>query len=131
MSRKQKGIGAERELLHMFWKHGWACIRVAGSGSSHYPSPDLVAGNKTRKLVIECKSTKNQIKYLSQEEIAQLKEFAVKFGAEPWIGVRFNILKWYFLSLDDLKTDRQMFAVSLTLAKAKGLLFEELIGKFG
>ena len=88
------------------------------------------AGNKTRKLAIECKSTKKQVKYLSQDDLTQLRDFASIFGAEPWIGIRFDVLKWYFISLEDLKTEKQMYAVSLALAKTKGLLFEELIGKF-
>ena len=56
MVGKKKGINAERELIHMFWAEKWAAIRVAGSGSSKYPSPDILAGNNLRKLAIECKA---------------------------------------------------------------------------
>ena len=38
MSLKSKGSNAERQLLHMFWDAGWACLRSAGSGSMNHPS---------------------------------------------------------------------------------------------
>lgn len=38
---KKKGIAAERELLHLLWDKGFACCRVAGSGSIPEPNCDL------------------------------------------------------------------------------------------
>lgn len=127
MSRKSKGINAERELVHMFWKNDWACIRVAGSGSSKYASPDILAGNAIRRIAIECKSTASSTQYLTKEEILNLKYFAEKFGAEPWVAVRFPSGKWFFINPEDLKETTSNYAVSIELAKTKGLLFEELI----
>ncbi|MBW2967284.1 Holliday junction resolvase, partial [Candidatus Woesearchaeota archaeon] len=37
MNRKAKGLSAERELIHMFWKNGWSALRVAASGAIKYP----------------------------------------------------------------------------------------------
>ena len=68
-----------------------------------------------------------QIKKFPEFEFEQLKEFAEKFGAEPWIGVRFDRLDWFFLGADDLKRTRRSFRFSLKNAKRIGLLFEELI----
>ena len=59
MSRKSKGINAERDLIHKFWNvEGWSAVRVAGSGSMKYPSADVLATNKLRRLAIECKTSK-------------------------------------------------------------------------
>ena len=127
LDRKGKGTNAERELIHMFWANDWAAVRVAGSGSSRYPSPDIVASNNQRKLAVECKSTKELSKYLNKAAVEQLKTFALKFGAEPWLAVRFDKIKWFFLSLEDLKETEKGFAVSEQLARSRGLLFEELI----
>ena len=33
VSKKSKGISAERELIHKFWGTGWAAVRVAGRGA--------------------------------------------------------------------------------------------------
>lgn len=128
MSRKSKGINAERDLIHKFWGvENWGAVRIAGSGSSRFPSPDIVAGNGPRKLAIECKSSKKPFKYLTKEETEQLKLFASIFGAEPWIAVKFD--KWFFLSLEDLKETKKSFVISLEGAKRKGILFEELVKK--
>lgn len=127
MSSKKKGINAERELIHMFWKNGWAAIRVAGSGSSRYPSPDILAGNNLRKLAIECKSISGSNKYLSFESIDQIEKFSKKFGAESWIGMRFDNVGWFFLTLEDIVKVGKTYKISKEIAKERGLLFEELI----
>lgn len=125
---KKKGTSAERELIHMFWNsEGWSAHRIAGSGSSKYPSPDVIAGNRRRILAIECKSTKESYQYLSKHEISMLIEFSDVFGAEPWIGIRFGRKGWYFISTDDLRETEKNFVVKLEDAQNKGLLFEEFI----
>jgi Holliday junction resolvase len=130
MSRKSVGINAERELIHLFWASGWSAVRVAGSGSSHYPSCDIIASNATRKLAIESKVTKDKSKYFSKEEINQLKQFSERFGAEPWIGVKFKNINWFFLGLEDLELVGKSYVISVKIAKNKGLLFNQLINGF-
>lgn len=129
MSRKSKGINAERELIHLFWgTKDWSAVRVAGSGSIKYPCPDVLAGNNIRKLAIECKSSKDSNQYLTKEEVNELKEFAQRFGAEPWIGVRFDKQQWYFLNIEDIKETEKSYVISLNDARSKGLIFEEIVG---
>ena len=128
MSRKGKGINAERDLIHKFWANeGWGALRVAGSGSMHYPSADVLATNRLRKLAIECKTSKGSSKYIEKEDIAQLKEFAELFNAEPYIAVRFDRKEWLFLTLEDLEETKRNFAINIKKAEIKGILFEELI----
>lgn len=128
MSRKSKGINAERELIHRFWAvKKWSAVRIAGSGSMKYPSADILAANKIRRLAIECKTSKDGNKYIPNADIEQLRTFSAIFGAEPWIAIRFNRLDWLFLSLDDLEDTGNNFLVSKEIAKKKGLLLEELI----
>ena len=126
MSLKSKGINGERELVHRFWAAGWACIRVAGSGSSKYPSPDLLAGNVRRKLAIECKVTSGDSKYLEKDDVIQIRTFAQAFGAEPWIAIKIA-RQWRFMMLEDVKETPAGYAVSKQLAETKGLTFEEVI----
>lgn len=129
MRRKKKGLDAERELIHLFWKHKWAAVRVAGSGSSSFPSPDILAGKGNRKLAIECKACKGIAQYFSKEEIAQLKEFTTTFGAESWVAVKFTNRGWYFVSLEDLHETPKSFALTEQTAKQQGFEFSELIKK--
>lgn len=112
----------------MFWETKmWCAIRVAGSGSMPLPCPDVIAGNNLRKLAIECKTSRDLNKYIKKKQIEELRDFSKLFGAEPWLGVRFNSEKWLFLSLDDLKETISSYSVSLEMARKKGLLFEQLI----
>jgi holliday junction resolvase Hjr len=127
MANKSKGSNAERELLHMFWSKGWACIRSAGSGSMKYPGPDLLVGNLHRRMSIECKSSKNGKIYLTEWDIIQLKEFSKVFDARPWFAVRFFRKEWLFVSIEDLEKTPKGYAISHKTAELKGLSFNELI----
>jgi len=86
-------------------------------------------GNKDKKLAIECKVTKEQKKYLPDEDIGQLKEFSSLFGALALIAVKFKGSGWYFLFLDDLGKKEKSYYIDIDIAQRKGLLFEELIEK--
>ena len=127
MNLKAKGTVAENQLLNMFWQKGWACLRSAGSGAMHHPGPDLLVGNKLRRLAIECKTCKGIVKYLSKDDIAQLREFSLIFGAEQWFAIKFAKLDWYFISSEDLIITNSGFKADIKLIKKKGVLFDELI----
>ncbi len=128
MSHKSKGINAERELIHKFWAlKSWCAVRIAGSGSMRYPSADILATNKLRRLAIECKTTKDSSKYIEKEDIAQLKEFSDLFNAEPYIAIKFHKKDWLFLTLEDLEETNKTFMIDTKKAEIKGILFEELI----
>lgn len=125
---KGKGSNAERELVKMFWEAGWAAHRIAGSGSSRFPSPDLIAGNYRKKLAIECKATRSKNQYVSELQAGALKDFAEVFGAQPWVGVRFNREEWYFVPLQEMsKTAKGNLVFSLEKAKLLGLTFDDLV----
>jgi len=128
-NKKAKGTAAERELVHKFWDHDWACVRIAGSGSSRYPAPDLLAGNGHRKIAIECKTVTKDKVYITKDQINGLIIFSETFGTERYVGVKFD-KEWYFLSLDDIPQTTSSFVISLELAKMKGLIFDELLGVF-
>lgn len=127
MSRKSKGINAERDLIHKFWGSEWAAVRIAGSGSMRYPSADVLATNKLRKLAIECKTSKKPWKYIEKEDIEQLKIFSELFNAEPYVAIKFSKKEWLFLTLDDLEETDKNFMINIEKAEMKGILFEELI----
>lgn len=130
MSKKSRGINTERELIRMFWENGFASMRAAGSGSSQYPSPDVIASNNVRKIALEIKLTTENKKYFTKKEINELRYFSDKFGCESWVGIKFSRKAWYFLTLEDLQeTPQQNYVVSLELAERRGLSFEELVNQ--
>lgn len=125
MGQKQKGCGAERELVHMLWQNGWGASRIAGSGSNHYPSADIIAGKNGKSLIIECKSTKDKTKYITHEEIQQLQTFSKIFGAKSVIAVRYNNLGWKFYDPEQTEQTNQ----AKVFNKDKGETFTEFITK--
>ena len=126
-NHKAKGSKGERELVKFFNENGFSCLRAAGSGSSQYPSPDILAGNAIRRLAVECKVTKDKKKYFSDQEIEQLRIFSKNFGAEAWVAVKFPDQDWYFLMLEDLENTGKCWLASLEKAKIRGLTKEELL----
>jgi Holliday junction resolvase len=124
---KAKGSNVERELIAMFWNNNWGSVRAAGSGSTSFPSPDVLASNGKRNIAIECKFVNGEKKYFPKEEIEQLEFFAKVFGAEAWIGVKFSRKNWYFIRTSELGSSGEMFLASLELCKEKGKEFRDLI----
>jgi len=128
MSSKSKGSRLERELLRKFWEEKWFCTRMAGSGSMPLPCPDLLAGKRGRVLALECKGGKgDKRRYIDTQQIEELREFSRGFGAEAWVGVRFNGMEWYFLRIQDLGRSDSAFYVDKDLVRAKGIPFFQLI----
>lgn len=129
MNKKSKGTNAEREIIHRFFDNDWVAIRSAGSGSQQNPSPDILAGNNLRRLAIECKTVNDTKKYFTKKEIDELVYFAQKFGAEPWVAVRFDRINWFFLNIEDLELKDKSYFIDVVIAKRRGLSFSQLIGK--
>jgi len=129
MSNKDKGANAERELLHMLSKEGFAVVRVAGSGMIAETSADLIAGNSFKMFAIECKTCKDKKRYLDKQQISDLKEFSRKFGFPPVIAVKFNRQGWWFIDPEKLEDTGKGLAISLEDIKIKGMDFDTLLSK--
>jgi len=125
--RKSKGSAAERELIHKFWAVGWAAVRAAGSGSSQFPSPDILVGTIGRKIALEIKVTKDKKKYFTGEEIDNLVYFSEKFGAEAMVAIKFDRKGTYFVPISSLTKTPASYVISLEEAIEKGKNFEELL----
>tara|TARA_Y100000310_G_scaffold343131_1_gene449365 strand:- start:1025 stop:1438 length:414 start_codon:yes stop_codon:yes gene_type:complete len=126
-SAKAKGSRGERELIKLLHDNNWSAMRAAGSGSQKYPSPDILAGNAIRRLAIEVKVTKENKKYLQEEEIVQLQTFSHKFGAESWVGVKLAQSEWKFLMMEDLQKTDKAWVITSKMAELKGLTVQELL----
>lgn len=124
---KAKGINAERELVHLFHKFKWSAVRIAGSGSSKYPCPDVLAGNGFRRIAIEAKLISASRKYFTPEDLEQLYAFSKTFGCEAWIAVKFPDKPWAFFNPEDLEETPTAYVASVELSELKGLSIEELL----
>ena len=129
--RYKKGTDAERELLQMFWDHDFAALRGPGSGVSRNPCPDVLAGNGEKYFALECTSSTSDYVHLTHDEIVKLVTFAQKFGAVPYVAVRFEGRDWVFLDIGKIQYTRgKNFKVSKDFAYKDGKRFEELIGLY-
>lgn len=127
-NKKAKGTAAENELIHQFWDNEWVCVRVAGSGSTRFPSPDILASRGDKRIVMEVKVVNDVKKYFTGQEIRDLEYFSQKFGAESWVGVKFAENQWFFMPTSELETTKsENYVVTLIEMKRKGFSFEEMI----
>ncbi|ADT83664.1 Holliday junction resolvase Hjc [Thermococcus barophilus] len=122
--RYRKGASAERELIKMLEKEGFAVIRSAGS-----KKVDIVAGNGKLYFCIEVKSTKGEKLYVNAEDVDKLMNFAEKFGGKAIIAVKFISNGWYFFYPNQLTKSGKNYKISLRDARYKGLRFDEIVGK--
>lgn len=53
-------------------------------------------------MAIEAKSSGGDPIYIPEEEVADLTEFATRFGAKPRIAARFDREDWYFFNPENL-----------------------------
>jgi len=133
---KSKGSRFERELISELWKSGFAAIRVAGSGVSPYPCPDIVAGNGKIYVAIEVKMRKSLPVYLSTDEIMQIEKFSEKFGAKAYIALKLPRKKWKFFTIQMLekteknyKIDREIYPTGLDIEEVVGKVVQKRLGE--
>jgi len=126
INKKDKGLNAERELVHLLQEKGFAALRIAGSGSTKYPAPDVIAIKAKRILLIECKTSKTDSKYLTQKEIEELKEVANIMGGEPWVGIRIDKKDWFFIPVEELQETEKNYVVNKKTELLKGFTLEEI-----
>ena len=135
---KSKPNLLEDRVWSMLYKMGFT--HFSGKGGAHLAvdarNPDgpknqidVVGLDSEVALAIECKTTTEENKYLSKDDVEQLKKFADIFGAEPWIAIKFKGCEWYFISLEDIAKTSKNFIINIDTAKNNGLLFEEIINK--
>ncbi|MEK6848087.1 MAG: Holliday junction resolvase Hjc [Nanoarchaeota archaeon] len=126
MGNKEKGANAERELYEMFIDQLYRAVRVAGSGMLDNTSCDLIAGKIGKKFAIECKATKDKIKYITKQQIEDFLIFSEIFGLEPKIAIRFNRHGWFFISPIQLEDSGKYWKASLELCQREGKRFGQV-----
>ena len=88
MTRYERGANFERELVSMFWSHGWTAIRVAGSGTTSNPTPDVLAIKDGAVVAVECKTTRKDRLSLGAA-IKALRKYSVAAGVRAYISIKF------------------------------------------
>lgn len=129
MSRYKKGANAERELLRIFYKEGFAVVRVAGSGASSMPCPDCIALSKRMKFAFECKSWKGNHLTIPKEQMESLLFWSEKAGLNVYIAWKVPREGWLFISPKEFKKTEKAYTISLKEAKRSGKNLDLLLGR--
>lgn len=124
MSNKSRGCNYERQLVDLLHNVGYVAVRVAGSGAKPLPCPDVVACRKGTILAIECKTTRKNQVYISDDQMQDLALYSKAAGARPYVAVRFTQQPWIFFPPSRIPrtngnvsvVSREMLAKGLTLA---------------
>lgn len=80
-------------------------MRAAGSGTSVFPVPDVIAVKDGRVIIVECKTTKKDRLSL-KGAMMQLKQFADISGGEAYIAIRFHRKEMRFYPLEKMLQKR-------------------------
>ncbi len=127
---KRKGVKFERDLIHALWNEGFAAVRAAGSGSSSYPSPDIIASNGKTTIAIEAKVRERLPLYISGEKLRELVMFSNLFGAKPVIALKLKKAKWRFFEIDILEKTENGYKISdktFPLGKELGEILDKFV----
>jgi len=117
LAHYNKGANAERELIKVLFGKGFAVLRVAGSGVSPLPSPDVVAIKSGRILAFECKAWRGD--YLAIPVVTMNDEvnWARVAGAEFFIAWKIPHDGWLFVKFEHFHNAGKNFMISLSEAK--------------
>lgn len=97
MTRYAKGANAERELIHELFNRGFSVVRVAGSGKTALPAPDIIALSREKKLAFECKAWRSSSVSIPLGQMNELVSWCDRAGVEPFVAWKFPREGWFFL----------------------------------
>ena len=126
----RKGFREERELVNRLERLGFAVLRAPASGSgTKSDRPDMVAGRRGFYVALEVKTTSRRVLYIRGESIDQLVRFSKKFGAEPYLAVKFKRsgYGWLLLKPDHVERVGGNYKVTLREASRRGIPLEALV----
>lgn len=124
-----RGFREERELVNRLEKLGFAVLRAPASGAgTKLDRPDLVAGRRGFYIVVEVKTTRRKVLYIRAESLEQLVRFAERFGAEPYLAVKFKRsgYGWLLLKPGQMERTSKGYKISVEEAYRKGMPLEVL-----
>lgn len=128
MTYYRKGANAERELIHLLFKKGMAVLRVAGSGKTSLPCPDVVAMKPGLQLAIECKAWNKQYLNIANLQMEELRKWGKMAGAELYVAWKISHKGWRFLRPEQFSKGSKGYNISMKKALSHGIDLNVVIG---
>ncbi|MEM4659072.1 MAG: Holliday junction resolvase Hjc [Sulfolobales archaeon] len=125
---RSRGYRAERELVALLWKRGFAVMRAPASGSKVKKAmyPDVVAIRNGRVAVFEVKSrSREETIYIDKEQVMKMIEFTKRAGGSAYIAIRIPGRDWVFVPIERLEPTGSSYRVGKEVI-AEGLSIEQL-----
>ena len=129
MGYYRKGANAERELIHMLFDRGLAVLRVAGSGKTSLPSPDVVALKPGLQIAIECKAWSKAYLSVSVLQMQELSMWSKMAGAELYVAWKIPRKGWRFLKPNQFNKTDKAYNISRKHALTHGIDLGVVIGE--
>jgi len=126
MAHYAKGANAERELIHTLSDMGFAVLRVAGSGVSPLPSPDVVALKNGKIIAFECKAWNGKHLAIPVVTFNDEVNWAKLAGAEFFIGWKIPREGWLFVRANHFHNAGKNFMISLEEARKQSVTLTAL-----
>lgn len=128
MKRYNKGANAERELISRLYDYGFAIARVAGSGSTPLPCPDIIAMKNSKAFAFECKAWNSMHLSLSKQQMEELLEWSEIAGSQLFIAWKIPKEGWLFISPSHFNKNLKNYCISKKTAKLKSKELECILG---
>lgn len=128
MTRYQKGANAERELIQQLFSKGFSVARMAGSGKTSLPSPDIIALNKSKKLGFECKAWKGNYLSLPAQQMKELVFWGKNADVEMFVAWKIPNKGWLFLKPEFFNSSEKHYSISKEKAFKKAMPMNVVLG---
>jgi Holliday junction resolvase len=112
MAHYNKGANAERELLKIIYDNGFGCVRIAGSGATILPAPDIVALSPDKKLSFECKAWNSNYLNVSITQMTELIKWGEISGTEIFVAWKMPNKGWFFLKPEHFSKKAKSYTIS-------------------
>ena len=129
MGYYNKGANAERELIHALFDKGLAVLRVAGSGTTSLPSPDVVAMRPGLGIAIECKAWSKAYLHISLAQMSELEIWSKRAGTDFYVAWKIPRKGWFFLKPEQFNKTDKAYNISRKKALTHGLVLGVVIGE--
>jgi holliday junction resolvase Hjr len=129
MAHYRKGANAERELIKILDKKGFAVLRVAGSGVNPLPCPDVVALLDGKILAFECKAIKSNYLAIPHRNMDEEAGWAKKAGAIFVVAWKVPRKGWLFVGAKHFHKTPKNYMLSLHNAKLHHIDLDVLVGE--
>ena len=126
----RRGFKEERELVNKLERLGFAVLRAPASGSgTKSDRPDIIAGRRGFCIALEVKTTNRRVLYVGLESLDQLVRFSNRFGANPYLAVKFKRsgYGWLLLKPEDLEKGCKYYKITLEEAYRRGVSPEAIL----